>query len=87
MLIDIPMSCLKTAILIAKKHLLTRKNLLLARVCLVKYLLQTLLEVRQLDVLEKPMRFRTLDLKTKLTLPVPEKLKNSIFEISMIPHI
>ena len=35
----------------------------------MKYLLPAPLEVRQIDVLEKPRRFLTLNLKTKLESP------------------
>ena len=51
---------------IAKKHFFMRKDIALARICLVKYLLQAPLEVQYVDVLEKPKRFLNLDLKTKL---------------------
>ena len=43
---------------IVKKHFYMRKDIALTRVSLVKYLL----------VLEKPMHFLTLDLKTKLII-------------------
>ena len=43
-----------------------RKDVALTRVCLVKYLLSVRLEDQQIDVLEKPMHFLTLDLKKKL---------------------
>ena len=49
-----------------KKHLFMREDTVLARVCLIKYLLPAPLEVQQIDVLENPMCFPTLDLKTKL---------------------
>ena len=50
------------------KHLFMRKDIALTRVCLEKYLLPAPLEVQQINVLEKPMRFLTLDLKTKLII-------------------
>ena len=48
------------------KHLFTRKDIALTRVCLVKYLLPAPLEDQLIDVLEKPMHFLTSDLKKKL---------------------
>ena len=47
-------------------NLFMRKDVALTRVCLVKYLLSVRLEDQQIDVLEKPMHFLTLDLKKKL---------------------
>ena len=44
-----------------------RKDIALTRVCLVMYLLSAPLEDQQIDVLEKPMHFLTLDLKKNLT--------------------
>ena len=48
------------------KNLFMRKDVALTRVCLAKYLLSVSLEDQQIDVLEKPMHFLTLDLKKKL---------------------
>lgn len=62
----IQISCLKTMLLMMKKHLFMREDTVLARVCLIKYLLPAPLEVQQIDVLENPMCFPTLDLKKKL---------------------
>ena len=45
-----------------------RKDIALTRFCLVRYLLPAPLEVQLINVLEKPMRFLTLDLKTKLII-------------------
>ena len=45
-----------------------RKHIALTRFCLVKYLLTAPLEVQYINVLEKPMRFMTLGLKTKLII-------------------
>ena len=49
---------------IVKKHLFMRKDVALAKVCLRKYLLPAPLDIT--DVLEKSMRFLTLDLKTEI---------------------
>ena len=43
-----------------------RKDIALARVFLVMYLLLAPLEDQRIDVLEKPMHFLTLDLKKKM---------------------
>ena len=64
--IAMPISCLNTMLSIVKKHLFVRKDIALARACLVKYLPPASLEVRQIDILKKSMCFRTLDLNTKL---------------------
>ena len=45
-----------------------RKHVALTRFCLVKYLLPALSEVQYITVLEKPMRFMTLGLNTKLII-------------------
>ena len=45
-----------------------RKHIALARFCLVKYLLPAPSEVQCITVLEKPMRFMTLGLNTKLII-------------------
>ena len=45
-----------------------RKDIALTRFCLVNYLLPAHLEVQQVNILEKPMRFLILDLKTKLII-------------------
>ena len=44
------------------------KDIVLTRFYLVKYLLPAPLEVQYINVLEKPMRFLTLGLKTKLII-------------------
>ena len=49
-----------------KKHLLMRKDTALSRGFLVKHFLPAFLEVQQIDVLEKPVRFLTICLKAKL---------------------
>ena len=54
--------------LIVKNHLFKRKNRELTRVCSLKFLLPAPLELQQTNVLEKPMRSLTLDLKAKLIL-------------------
>ena len=50
------------------KYLFMRKDIALTRFCLVKYLLPVPLEVQYINVLEKPMRFLTLGLKTKFII-------------------
>ena len=62
--IVLPIFCLKVMLVIVKKQLFMRKDI--TRVCLVKYLLPASLEIQQIDILEKAMRFPTLDLKSKL---------------------
>ena len=49
-----------------KKHLLTKKDITLKIVFIVKCFLPVPLEVQYMDVLEKPVRFLTLDFKAKL---------------------
>ena len=50
------------------KYLFMRKDIALAGFCLVKCLLPAPLEVQYINVLEKPIRFLTLGLKTKLII-------------------
>ena len=64
--IGIPISCLKTVLPIVQKYLFLRKDIELTRVYLVNDPLPAALEVQEIDVLEKPMRFLTLDLMAKL---------------------